>query len=415
MATKKIPPQPPTKKRRTSTKEPLSMEPAETVAMTDEQCRETIQVLVPLVDSYVARHRDDPPPDSLGELPSPAERHDLLAQAVAVWRTRPEPRLRYREETKAVDAQIRHNNQAVTRYLRAFESGTMPEELCSGWVQELKDATLALRARKKELAAHLKNAADHDDAHCLEGVSLPAFLQEVFDAEANRPLVKALLRLLVEEIRVDGPRVRPIYRLPPGVTLAASPTMAAGGEDQPPPSQIADSIWGRTGWAMRPRPPAATVAARSSEALDPVDLAAAVEFARNRPWSVLTTIRRDGRPQLSNVGHVVDADGTIRVSVAAARAKYHNLRRDPSAALHVTGDDFYAYVVLEGDVELSPAAKRPDDAVVDELVEHHQALTGERPSWDDYRAAMVAERRTVLRLTAHRAYGMLGSLPSTSW
>jgi hypothetical protein len=82
-------------------------------------------------------------------------------------------------ETKAVDAQIRHNNQAVTRYLRAFESGTMPEELCSGRVQELKDATVALRARKKELAAHLKNAAGHDDADCLEGVSLPAVLNVI--------------------------------------------------------------------------------------------------------------------------------------------------------------------------------------------------------------------------------------------
>jgi PPOX class probable F420-dependent enzyme len=138
-----------------------------------------------------------------------------------------------------------------------------------------------------------------------------------------------------------------------------------------------------------------------------MELTTAVEFARAHRQSVLTTIRRDGRPQLSNVLHHVGDDGVARVSITADRAKYHNLVRTPWAALHVTQDDFYAYVVLEGAADVAPVAAAPDDATVEELVALYRSLLGEHPEWDDYRAAMVADRRTVVRLTPDRAYGML--------
>ena len=87
-----------------------------------------------------------------------------------------------------------------------------------------------------------------------------------------------------------------------------------------------------------------------------MELAPAIDFARTTQHSVLVTIRRNGRPQLSNVAHNVDSYGLIRISITADRAKYHNLVREPWAALHVTRPDFYAYAVLEGDVELTPVA-----------------------------------------------------------
>ena len=101
--------------------------------------------------------------------------------------------------------------------------------------------------------------------------------------------------------------------------------------------------------------------------------------------SVLTTIRGDGRPQLSNVFHHVFDDGIIRISITAGRAKYRNLLREPWAALHVTSDDFFAYVVLEGTVELAPVPTRPDDPTVDELVLHYRAVVGEHEDWDAFR------------------------------
>lgn len=144
-----------------------------------------------------------------------------------------------------------------------------------------------------------------------------------------------------------------------------------------------------------------------------MELSGAVEFARSTRQSVLTTIRGDGRPQLSNVFHHVFDDGIIRISITADRAKYHNLLREPWAALHVTREDFFAYVVLEGDVELAPVAARPDDPTVEELVVHYRALMGEHEDWDAYRKAVVAERRSVVRFKPSRAYGMLDLPPRT--
>jgi len=142
-----------------------------------------------------------------------------------------------------------------------------------------------------------------------------------------------------------------------------------------------------------------------------MELAAATDFARTTRQSVLVTIRGNGRPQLSNVYHHVFDDGIIRVSITANRAKHHNLTRTPWAALHVTRDDFFAYVVLEGDVELAPVAARPDDPTVDELVLHYRAVVGEHEDWDAFRRAMVTERRSIVRLTPDRAYGMLDLPP----
>src|SRR3954465_8771544 len=138
-----------------------------------------------------------------------------------------------------------------------------------------------------------------------------------------------------------------------------------------------------------------------------MDLDQALGAARATHQSVLTTLCKDGRPQLSNVLHGVGDDGVVRISTTADRAKYANLRRTPWAALHVNGETFWGYAVLEGDVTLSDVAADPHDAAVEELVELYRALNGEHDDWDDYRAAMVRDRRVVVRLRPTRAYGAL--------
>ncbi|HEU4842568.1 MAG TPA: PPOX class F420-dependent oxidoreductase [Ilumatobacteraceae bacterium] len=137
-----------------------------------------------------------------------------------------------------------------------------------------------------------------------------------------------------------------------------------------------------------------------------MELAAALSFARDHRNGVITTQQRNGRPQLSNIVYWLPDDGIIRVSATDGRAKTANLRRDGRASLHVTSDDFWSYVVIEADAEVTPVAAAPDDPVVDELVAYYRALSGEHPDWDDYRRAMVADRRLVLRLQPTRAYGM---------
>ena len=138
-----------------------------------------------------------------------------------------------------------------------------------------------------------------------------------------------------------------------------------------------------------------------------MEIEAALGAVRANNQAVLTAIKSDGRPQLSNVVVAVGDDGVLRVSTTADRAKYANLRRTPWAAIHVNGESFWSYAVIEGDVELSEIAADPHDAAVDELVELYRALGGEHEDWDDYRAAMVRDRRVVVRITPTHAYGML--------
>ena len=135
---------------------------------------------------------------------------------------------------------------------------------------------------------------------------------------------------------------------------------------------------------------------------------ALLDLIAARNGGVLVTLKRDGRPQLSNINYGYYAeDRLIKVSITATRAKYRNLQRDPRASLHVSSPDFWSYAVIESTAELSPIASEPDDATVEELIELYRRVAGkEHPDWDDYRRAMVADQRVVLRLPIERVYGM---------
>jgi PPOX class probable F420-dependent enzyme len=139
-----------------------------------------------------------------------------------------------------------------------------------------------------------------------------------------------------------------------------------------------------------------------------MELDRALAFARKHHNGVLATMKRDGRPQLSNITYLVRDDGGIRISITADRAKYANLRRDSRASLHVSQPDFWGYVVLDCDADVSPVASVPNDATVEELIDLYRGVQGEHPDWDDYRAAMVKDRRAVVRLRPVHAYGMIG-------
>ncbi len=123
---------------------------------------------------------------------------------------------------------------------------------------------------------------------------------------------------------------------------------------------------------------------------------------------VLVTLKRDGRPQLSNVVYHADvASGLVRISLTADRAKTKNATRDPRVSMHVTAPDFWSYVVVDGDATLTPVATDPQDATVEALVDLYRAISGEHPDWDDYRAVMVKEQRQMLSFTITHSYGQL--------
>ena len=126
--------------------------------------------------------------------------------------------------------------------------------------------------------------------------------------------------------------------------------------------------------------------------------------------ATLATIRRSGLPQLSVVtfGWYPDEEGRdlVRISTTEGRAKVANLRRDPRASLLVQHG--WAYAAVEGSVELSPVSADAHDDTVEELIRLYRDANGEHRDWDDYRRAMVQDRRLVVRLVVDRAYGIAG-------
>jgi PPOX class probable F420-dependent enzyme len=140
-----------------------------------------------------------------------------------------------------------------------------------------------------------------------------------------------------------------------------------------------------------------------------MDLTEALAFVTAHRQGVVVTIRENGRPQLSNIFYVAGDDGGLRISITDTRAKTANIRRDPRVSLYVTGESFFEYVVLECAAELSPVAADPHDATADALVAYYQAGLGDHPNWEEYRSAMVADKRLILTLRPERAYGMVGA------
>jgi PPOX class probable F420-dependent enzyme len=129
-----------------------------------------------------------------------------------------------------------------------------------------------------------------------------------------------------------------------------------------------------------------------------MDTATALDFIARHHRAVLATTRADGHPQLSLVAAGVDGD-TVVVSTRETAIKTKNLRRRPWASLIVFTDSFYGdSVQVEGPVEV---VSLPE--AMEGLIAYYRNISGEHPDWDDYRAAMVRDKRVLLRITAERA------------
>jgi PPOX class probable F420-dependent enzyme len=129
-----------------------------------------------------------------------------------------------------------------------------------------------------------------------------------------------------------------------------------------------------------------------------VDRDELLDFVRPKHNMVLVTRRKDGAPQVSPVTAGVDADGRIVVATYPERAKVTNLRRSPECSLLVLSDDFGgAWVQVDGAAEVLdlPEALEP-------LVDYYRAISGEHPDWDEYRAAMTQQGKSLLRITLTR-------------
>jgi PPOX class probable F420-dependent enzyme len=130
-----------------------------------------------------------------------------------------------------------------------------------------------------------------------------------------------------------------------------------------------------------------------------VDLDQARAFAGANHRAVLSTMRADGRPQLSPVTCSAAPDGKVDVSSRETAFKVKNLRRDPRASLCVVSDAWYGgWIQADGTASV---VSLPE--AMDPLIDYYRSIAGEHPDWDDYRAAMERERRVIVRIELARA------------
>jgi PPOX class probable F420-dependent enzyme len=130
-----------------------------------------------------------------------------------------------------------------------------------------------------------------------------------------------------------------------------------------------------------------------------MEISRAAEFLRVHHRAVLATVRADGLPQLSPVTVAVDDQDRALISTRETAIKARNLARNPHASLCVMNDGFFGeWIQAEGTAEL---IRQPEALGL--LEDYYRRVSGEHPDWDDYRAAMVRERRLVVRITLSRA------------
>jgi PPOX class probable F420-dependent enzyme len=130
---------------------------------------------------------------------------------------------------------------------------------------------------------------------------------------------------------------------------------------------------------------------------DRVDRATVLDFVRPRHKALLVTRRADGSPQLSPVTCGV-SEGRIVVSTYPARAKTVNARRDPRVSACVLSDDWDGpWVQVDGTAEVLDMPE-----ALDGLVDYYRCISGEHPDWEDYRAAMARQDKSLIRITVER-------------
>ena len=131
------------------------------------------------------------------------ERHDLIEEAVAAARQQASANLGQSEhELAAVTAEIAKADDAIERYLSAFEAGTMPEARCGERVRRLGDRVAELRHRQATLAAAVEEATIPTPS----AADLEVMRDRIGPVvrEGSPAMRKALLAELVSEVRVEG-------------------------------------------------------------------------------------------------------------------------------------------------------------------------------------------------------------------
>ena len=139
--------------------------------------------------------------------------------------------------------------------------------------------------------------------------------------------------------------------------------------------------------------------------MKPIDLAVGLGFAAGVREGTLITLRRDGRPQSSDVHHAVDG-ATIVFSVLPDRAKVSNVERDPRVVYHVSHDG--SYLSFDSTAVVSPIPTEAHGPAMDTLIGAFGAVSGkDHPDRAEFRGAMVSERRRAFIVAPTSVVGVI--------
>ncbi|WP_131747652.1 recombinase zinc beta ribbon domain-containing protein [Frankia sp. Cppng1_Ct_nod] len=162
----------------------------------------------------------------------------LIANAVtAAQRRHRNARADRTDELTAIETELTQTDQAIDRYLGAFERGTLDEEILAARLEALRTKQKQLRHRQAELADEI------DDEPVMPARSaLRAVVQhiETIIESGDDLRRKALVEALVAEVKILGPdRLVPIFKVPRPDTSGGTANVETGDTDRPKPTRPA--------------------------------------------------------------------------------------------------------------------------------------------------------------------------------
>ncbi len=175
----------------------------------------------------------------------------IIGRAIAVRRRQAAVGARQRrDELTATEAELAKTEASVDRYMHAFESGTVTEDMFGERVRELGRKAQALRRRRAELLGE----AAADAAPVPSQEDLRELRVQLVDVGENGPgpIRKAVAQAFVQNLVVEArDRVQPTFRIPSGLmgnggdgdsakpdvkrgVRAMTPEVGEGGVEPPP-------------------------------------------------------------------------------------------------------------------------------------------------------------------------------------
>jgi PPOX class probable F420-dependent enzyme len=113
----------------------------------------------------------------------------------------------------------------------------------------------------------------------------------------------------------------------------------------------------------------------------------------------MVTLKKDGTPHVARIG-IGLVDGKLWSSGTQDRVRTKHLRRDRRSTLFVLGSDGYSWMGIESTVTILDG---PD--AVEQNLALYRVLAGEPEDLEEYRDAMVREKRLIYEFSIESTYG----------